>query len=137
MYPLGNRHLQFSFWFFWHVFCISSDIHISIPMTVFFRNRLPELPMKEENEYCSKCEAWCSMKIFYCVHDIFRTSLVIWIQRWPLSSKSLSHSESSLTLLIFSSVLKLTCRWFCTLYWPSSLYFNPFAGQNFYLLGIL
>lgn len=136
MYPFGQQTPSIFLLDFDMYFCISPDIHISIPMTVFFRNRLLNFPRKRRMNIV---QMWSMM--FYenilRVHDIFRTSLVIWIQRWPLSSTAYLILESSLTLLIFSSVLKLTCRLFCTLYWPSSLYFLILLLVKTFILGIL
>lgn len=53
---LGIRHLQFSFLDFDMYFCISPDIHISIPMTVSLE--IGCLTSRGRgDEYCSKCEA--------------------------------------------------------------------------------
>lgn len=129
---LGIRHLQFSFLDFDMYFCISPDIHISIPMTVFFRNRLLNFPRKRRMNIVQNVKhdvLWkystCS-RYFQNQSSYLNSMLTIVLTAYLIL-------ESSLTLLIFSSVLKLTCRLFYTLYWPSSLYFLIlFAGENFY-----
>lgn len=70
------RHLQFSSLDFDMYFCISPDIHISIPVTVFFRNRLLNFPWKKRMNIIQ------DVSMMFCgnilrVHDVFRTSVYL------------------------------------------------------------
>lgn len=84
---LGIRHLQFFSLDFDMYFCIGPDTYIFILTTTFFRNTLLNFPQKKRmNVYHSKCEAWCSVEIFYVFMMFSELVCLSKFRCWPLSS---------------------------------------------------